>query len=133
MAIVNVEAQLSYEELLRAIEQLSHPELEELIQRALALQAQRRSPSVSPPEAELLLRINQTPPAELQRRYDELIAKRRAETLKPDEHAELIRLTDEMEGFEARRLEAMSELARLKRTSLPALMESLGIRSPEHG
>jgi hypothetical protein len=43
-------------------------------------------------EAELLEKINQDLPPDVQRRYDELTAKRRAETLTPEEYKELLAL-----------------------------------------
>ena len=42
----------------------------------------------------MLLEINRSLPADTQRRYDGLIAKRRAEVLTPEEYDELLRLTD---------------------------------------
>jgi hypothetical protein len=78
-------------------------------------------------EAALLLRINQPIPAELQQRYDLLLAKRLAETLLPDEYNELLRFTGQIEALEARRLDALAELARLRGISLRAVMSSLGI------
>lgn len=123
---------MSSEELLKAVEQLSPPELDDFVRRVVALQARRRAPSLSQVETELLLRINQSLPAEVASRYDELIAKRRAETLTPDEHRELLELTEIAEGRDADRLEALVELARLRRTSLRKLMEALGIRPPDH-
>src|SRR5437879_2785457 len=132
MATVRIEAELSSEDLLKAAGQLSPRDLEEFVQRVLALQAQRRAPSLAETETELILKINQGAPAELQARYDELIAKRRAETLTPGEHAELLRLTEQMEGLEVQRVENLAELARLRQTSLTAVMETLGIRPPQH-
>ena len=44
------------------------------------------------------------------------------------EHEELLRLTNQVEGLEADRLAHLAELARLRRTSLTALMEELGIQ-----
>lgn len=69
-------------------------------------------------------------PPDLQKRYNELIAKRQAEILTADEYEELLRLTHETEKLEARRMEYLGELARLRGTSLTALMENLGIRPP---
>jgi hypothetical protein len=132
MATVRVEAQLSSDELLKAVEQLSLPELEEFASQVIALQAQRKAPSLPQAEADLLLRINRGLSLELQRRYDELVTKRRAETLTSDEYDELLHLTDEIEQFEARRVEYLAQLARLRGTSLTALMESLGIRPPAY-
>lgn len=81
-------------------------------------------------EAALLQKINEGLPPEKWQRYRELVAKRRAETLQPDEHASLIELSDQIEAANARRIAHLIELARLRQTSLEALMEQLGIKSP---
>jgi len=133
MATVKGAAQLSTDELLQAVSRLSPAEFEQFAARLRALEAQRKAPSLPRAEAELLLQINQGVAPEVQERYDALIAKRRAESLTPDEHDELLRLTDQMENLEARRLEHLAELARLRQTSLPALMKTLGIRTPAYG
>jgi len=44
-------------------------------------------------------------------RYHELQAKREAERLTPEEHAERIDLTDQIEGWNVRRLELSQQLA----------------------
>ena len=132
MPIVQVEAELSTDELLRAAGQLSQPELEQLASQIIALRAQRQAPSLPQAEADLVLRINQGLPPEIQKRYDELLARRRAESLAPDEYDELLRLTDQIENLEARRMEYLAELARLRQTSLTKLMENLDIRPPAY-
>jgi hypothetical protein len=83
-------------------------------------------------ESELLLKINQEFPSELRKRYNELTAKRDAETLTPDEYDELLRLTDQIEMLQARRIEYLSELASIRKVSLPKLMDDLGISGPGH-
>jgi len=128
MPIVQVEAQLSTDELLKAAGQLGRIELEQFAFQVIALRARRQAPSVSQAEAELLLKINQGLPPEVQKRYDALVAKRRAESLTSNEYNELMRLTDQIENLEARRVEYLAELARLRQTSLTELMEDLGIR-----
>ena len=128
MSTIQVEAQLSYNELLKAVEQLSLPELEQFVPQVIALRARHKAPTLPKDEADLLLKINQGMPPDIQKRYDKLITKRRAETLTPDEYSELLRLTDHIEKLEAKRVEYMAELARLRKTSLTALMEELGIR-----
>jgi hypothetical protein len=85
---------------------------------------------MSKDESDLLIKINRGVPVDLQRRYDELIAKRRAETLMPDEYDELLRLTDEIEKLDVERLECLIELARLRKTLLTNLMKELGIQPP---
>ncbi len=81
-------------------------------------------------EADLLLKINQGLSQPAQHRYDELIAKRQAETLTPDEYAELLRLSDQTEHMNAERLAALAALAQLRQTTLPHLMRDLGIEDP---
>ena len=81
-------------------------------------------------ETKLLLKINQGLPFDTQKRYDGLVAKRKAETLAPDEHQELLGLIEQIEKSDAERIKHLADLARLRGTTLTALMKDLGIRSP---
>ncbi|MFH1906734.1 MAG: STAS/SEC14 domain-containing protein [Chloroflexota bacterium] len=132
MPIVQVEAQLPTDELLRAVGQLNQSDLEQFVSQVIALRAKRQAPSLPRVESELLLKINEEVPSDIQTRYKELIAKRQAEALTPDEYKELLQLTQQVEKLEVRRVEYLAELARLRRTSLTALMENLGIRPPAY-
>lgn len=87
-------------------------------------------PHLSPREAEMLQQINQGLPSEVWQQYHELIAKRRAETLTPEEQASLIALSDQIEEENARRMEHLVELARLWQTPLEASIDKLGIKAP---
>jgi hypothetical protein len=60
-------------------------------------------------------------------RYRQLIEKRRAEQLNAEELVELTSLSDRMERLNVRRLELLSQLAKLRNTTLPALMDQLGL------
>ena len=71
-------------------------------------------------------------PDKIQKRFDELVAKRQEETLTTDEHQELLKLTDQIEKSDAKRVKYMAELARLRGTSLTTLMQELDIRQPAH-
>ena len=132
MSTIHIEAQVSPEQLLRAVEQMTPQELAAFIRHVLALRAQREAPHLSQTESALMLRINQAIPADLQRRYDDLIAKRSAATLTPEEYAELLQLTDQVEQLEADRIAALTELASLRQISLTDLMHSLGIQPPPY-
>jgi hypothetical protein len=79
------------------------------------------------PEAELLQRINQSLTPEAWQRYEVLLAHRQAETLTPEEQTELIALSDQLEAFNAQRLEALTEMAQLRGVPVPALMAQLGL------
>jgi hypothetical protein len=130
MATVRIETELSTDKLLEAVKQLSLPELDTFIEQVLAFQAQRKAPTLPADETTLLLKINQGLPPKAQQRYRELIKIRQEERLTPEEHEELLRLTDEVEQRRVERLEALVELARLRGQTLHALMDSLGINPP---
>lgn len=80
-------------------------------------------------EAELLTLARRPCPAALQQRFEELIARRQAENLTPDEHRELLQLTDQVELYNVERLEYLAALARTRGVSLTHLMNDLGIDS----
>ena len=130
--MVQVEAQLSTDELLRAVGRLPLPELEQFVQQVLALEAQRRTRPLPQAEAELLLMINEGLPAAAAARFHELDGRRRAGLLTPPEQDELGQLAGRMEALDARRVEYLAELARVRRTTLPALMDTLGIHAPPY-
>ena len=64
---------------------------------------------------------------ELRETFHELKGKRDAATLTPDEHAELIALSDTVEAWNVRRLEFVAELARLREVPFPKLVRQLGL------
>jgi hypothetical protein len=83
-------------------------------------------------EPELLLKISQGLPSAVTERYEELISRRRAGDLSPEELGELLDLTAEVERFQADRIEHLAELARLRCQPLRVVMDELGIRpAPE--
>lgn len=133
MPKIHIEAHLPLDKLLSAIEQLDDAELEQFVLNVNALVARRKAPKLSQPEAELLRKINEGVPRDVQARYDSLLSKWQAETLHEDEYAELLNLTRQVEKIEAERLANLAKLARLRGTSLPALMSSLGITSSIYG
>lgn len=106
--------QASTEQLLNAIAHMPQPELETFVEQVLKLRAQRQAPSLSTAESELLLKINQSIPADLQHRFNELVAKRQVLTLTEAEHAELIQLGDRIEQLDADRIESLAALAKLR-------------------
>jgi hypothetical protein len=132
MATVEVRSQVSVDELLNGVAQLDTPALEHFISQVLTLRAKRIAPSVSKKEAELLQQINQGLPPDVQQRYDELTAKRRAETLTPEGHQELLALVDRIEQADAERVRALIELAQLRNVSVTTLMAELSIRQPAY-
>jgi hypothetical protein len=125
-------SQSSTEQILSAVSHLNLPELEQVFDRVLALQARRKAEHLSVSESALLIRINQGLPPELLRRVAALRAKRDDESLSDTEYEELTQLTDRTEELHAERMAALVELAKLRGVSLPALMDQLGIRFPDN-
>jgi len=123
---------LSTEQIISAVSQLSLPELEQVFDRILALQAERKAPRPSAEEPALLARARQGLPAELRERLSALRAKREDETINDAEYEELTRLTLEAEELHAERMAALVKLARLRGVTLPALMDQLGLHFPEN-
>jgi len=90
--------------------------------------AEMLHPSLSAAESRLFGEINQGFSEADWSRYGQLIVKRRAEELTADEHVELTGLSDRLERLNVRRLEVLNELATLRNTTLPTLMDQLGLR-----
>ncbi len=132
MPLIQVEAQLSTSQLLKAVEQMSEDELDRFIGEVVALRANHRAPRLSRAESDLLTRINRGVPHDLQQRYDALIARRRGGILTEQEHDELLRLTEQVEELDVARVELLAELARLRKSTLPAVMADLGIHPPPY-
>jgi len=132
MSTIKVEVEFSSEDLLKAVGQLSQSDLRKFISQAIAIQAQRTTSSLMQRESELLLKINQGIPLDIQQYYNDLIAKRDAEILTNDEYRELLGLTEQIEKQQAQRIEYLAELASLKGISLNTLMENLGIQTQNY-
>jgi hypothetical protein len=129
MSTIKVEVQFSSEDLLKAVGQLSQSDLRKFISQAIAIQAQRTTSNLMQRESELLLKINQGIPLDIQKYYNDLIVKRDAETLTNDEYRDLLGLTEQIEKQQAERIGYLAELANLKGISLNTLMENLGIQT----
>lgn len=127
MPTIQIEANLSSEQLLNAARQMPRRELYHFVEQVLLLRAQHERGAIPVAESELLLKINQPVPSGMQSRYDELIARRDARTLTPEEHQELLRLTDQVELLEAERMKHLIELAKLRQVSLDEIMKQLGL------
>jgi hypothetical protein len=122
----------SAEEIIQVVKQLPLPELEQLVDRVIAIGAERRAPHLTGNESELLSRINQSLPAGDRARLKELIDKRDAETITSTELHELIGMTDRLEKLQAERLAALAELAALRGVTFDEVINRLGIQFPEH-
>lgn len=132
MPTIQIEANLSFEQLLNAARQMSYRELQHFVEQVLILRAQHDAPTFPVAESEMLLKINQPISTGLQHRYDELIARRDERTLTAEEYSELLHLTDQVESLEAERVKHLIELAKLRQVSLDEVMRQLGLQPLSH-
>ncbi len=82
-------------------------------------------------ELELLQKINQTLPEELQQQYNDLSAKMRSQTITPEEHQNLLKLIDIVEQADGDRLQHLIQLSQLRNISLAELMKQLQVSSED--
>ena len=83
-------------------------------------------------EEQLLEQVYREVLPEFRERYEELSKKLHQETLTDKEQKELTRYTDAMETRSVERLQALIQLARLRKTTLDALMKDLGLGRRSH-
>ena len=103
--------------------------LDSVLQRLRPTQQQASSVKhLAKQEAALLQFINQSLSQIEWQRYRMLIGKRQAEMLTTEEQAELIELSDRIEEANAHRIALVAELADIRHTTIPALMDELGMR-----
>jgi Glu-tRNA(Gln) amidotransferase subunit E-like FAD-binding protein len=124
--------QIETEQLLNAALQMPQEEFEQFVTKIFSIKARERAPVLSEREAELLQKIYQGIPLATQQRLNELIEKRQSYTITEDELHELIKLTDQVELFDAERLKHLIELAHLRNVTLRDLIQQLGIKPVPH-
>ena len=125
---VTSQIEIDLDEVLHGLARLGIKELEQFVDKVIALQAQHRAPSLPKDETELLQQINCGLPADIRQRYNALNAKLHDETITPQEHEELLTLIDRIELADAERMQRLVALAQIRGVSVDTLMEQLGIR-----
>ncbi len=132
MPTIQIETNLSSEQLFNAARQMPRPELERLFARLFADKAREETPNLSKAESKLLLKINQDIAPAARRRMNELIEKRDNRLITPAELEELIQLNDQAEAFGVERLKCLLKLAALRNVTLDEVMSQLGIEPVPH-
>jgi hypothetical protein len=127
MPVIQLKAEVSFDQLANAANQLSAAELQRLLSQ-LAVRPLYEEHRLSDAESELLMKISQGVPRSVQQRYSELTAKRDERTLTDEEYNELLQLTDQVELLDAERLKYLTELAGIQNKPLLLLMDELKIK-----
>ncbi|MGI8882738.1 MAG: hypothetical protein ACR2IA_00650 [Pyrinomonadaceae bacterium] len=125
-----VHLEVTTENLLNAVAQMPDSEFDRFVEKAKKLR-QKNQPkqSVSPTEATLIHKINTLYSAEKRQRYNHLYEKFQQENITPKEYKEVLKLSDEFEMLNAKRLEYLGKLAKLRGQSLRDVMKDLGMKS----
>lgn len=130
MAVHNVE--ISTENLLNAIAQMSATEFEQFIEKAKKLHQKSPKSNWTKNEIALIKRINESIlSTEEQESFYKLVKKRQDKIIKPEELEELIELTDKSEKLNVERITSLIKLAESKDVSLDEIMNRLGIVPPK--
>ncbi len=112
----------------QTLSSLSLSDLDQVMKQVIGLRKQKLPGVLSQAEADLLKKINTPPPFEVQQRYDYLIDLRKRGKLSEDEYQELLELTAFTENLNVKRLENLTQLAKLRNISLDDLIEQLELK-----
>jgi len=132
MAVHHLE--VTTENLLNAVVQMPEGEFNRFVEKAKKLRRNGKSrQTVSPKEADLLHKINTIFSSEKRRRYNELYTKFKDDALEKNEYEELLKLSNEFEILNAKRLSYIGELAELRGQSLEQVMGFFEITNSNNG
>jgi len=133
-AVFMATTQLNGHDLLEVVRQMPPREFDAFLEEAVSVRASSRAATLSRRETVLIKRINAGLPLTLQKRYAQLLGRRRRRDLTPEEQRELLKLTHDAESRDADRAAALVDLAKLRRVPVRVLMKQLGIKArPIHG
>lgn len=124
---INQNLQVGEEDVLNGISKLTTSELENFLTKVAHLVTARKVSRFSEREIELLLIINNKYPEEIWSRYDILHKKLQAENINELESNELDALIEKIEKRSVIWLQALVELANLRKMTVDELMKELKI------
>jgi hypothetical protein len=119
---------VNIEDLINGVSRMETPVLEKFMDTVNQILTGRKSTTNAVREKELLAKIENTVPAFVKRRYQQLHSKMEKETISEAEQQELLQITDFMEERAVERIHLMAELAALRRVSLKELAEQLRLK-----
>jgi len=128
MPILQIQTEISKNDLLRGAEQLNPTDLEDFIHEILQIKSKRKAAKTHKKERELLLIINHNFTEVEQNHFDELITKRQSETITAEELEELKSFSDYSEEIAVERVKALTALAKLRNISVRTLMMDLDVK-----
>jgi hypothetical protein len=115
---------MSTTSILNVIKKLPNSQFDLVLNKMIAFRTQSRS-RTSQRERVLLANIARGAPTALLEEYRTLVEKRRAKGLSGPEQERIVAVADKLEAFNVRWMRWLTELAGLRGTTVPRLMNSL--------
>ena len=125
--------QISINELLQRVGQLSTREFEAFFNKIQSLRVQKTVSNTDFEASKLLKQINTGLLSTKQTRFEYLVARRDARTITELEFEELFKLTHDIEKNDVIRLKRIAKLADLKRMTLPEVVSFYNLQPTQHG
>ena len=114
-----------------SLPQFELAQLDELLQKIMQLRAEKLDSITPQTEEELIRKINEGLPEEIQNRYGFLCQKLDEENMTEEEHQELLRLTEISEEHMVQRVEYMMQYAKIKNMPFKKVVAKFNVNKPE--
>jgi hypothetical protein len=124
---VNSNINITVTDILKGVSQLETAELEYFFTELSQLLAQRKANHLSERETDLLQKIHHNIPLDIRLKYNALSVELDEETITDEEYEVLKNIIETIEKGDVERLQALIELAQIRKLSLDELMEELGL------
>ncbi len=120
-------------DLLKNVQQLNEADFEDFFTQVVTLRKTGNARNLSEQELSLLTEIREGFPKTTQMRFDFLLGKRDALTINQEEYQELLALTADVESWELKRLQLITQLAEGRNLNMADVVELFGIEPVPHG
>lgn len=121
---MTVHLEVTTENLLNAVVQMPESEFNRFVEKAKEIRTKRKPFA----ENDLIHKINTIYSAEKRQQYNRLYEKFQQENITPKEYKELLKLSDEFEMLNAKKLEYLGELAKLRGQSFEKVVKEFKIK-----
>ncbi|MCR9101442.1 MAG: hypothetical protein NXI25_15885 [bacterium] len=125
MSSVRISSEITVEDLLQGVAQLSSEELDYFIERAIEIRSSKENISEEAQIKALIEAVGKGPEQSWLQRLEELDQKRISNALSDQELKEFQQMGEELEEWNTQRLKQLVQLAVLKKTDLPTLVKEL--------
>ena len=124
-----VHLEITTENLLNAVVQMPENEFKRFVENAKKMRNTHKKQTLSTTETNLILKINSVFADFPYQKYKELNAKFESDSLSQNEYQELLKMSDEREILNAKRLQYIGELSKIRHQTLEDVMKQLGIKT----